>query len=229
MAQSLSHTPAPALTVIGGQPTTSSIDVARHFGKRHDNVMRAIEKIRVECADLKSEVSGFNEHNFAPVDYTDATGRSLPAYVMTRDGFTLLAMGFTGKRALAFKLAYIDAFNRMEAALADAAHTPERVNLAYAQAAAVAEQAARSVFSAVMAGADEDWRGARWLFCLSHTGQPQVQPVAHDALVLRMAELPRQVMEPGTSPTNRELVELAAACNQRLAQRMAHDARMLLN
>ena len=117
----------------------------------------------------------------------------------------------------------------MEAALQDATHTPERVNLAYAQAAAVAEQAARSVFSAVMAGADEDWRGARWLFCLSHTGQPQVQPVAHDALVLRMAELPRQVMEPGTSPTNRELVELAAACNQRLAQRMAHDARLLLN
>lgn len=47
-----------------------------------------------------------------------------------------------------------------------------------------------------------------------------------------MAELPRQVMEPGMSPTNRELVELvelASACNQRLAQRMAHDAHSLLN
>ena len=221
MAQALSHTPAPALTVIGGQPTTSSIDVARHFGKRHDTVLRAIANL-----DCSPE---FTDRNFAASEYTDATGRTLPAYQLTRDGFMFLAMGFTGKDAARWKEAYIDAFNRMEAALADAAHTPERVNLAYAQAAAVAEQAARSVFSAVMAGADEDWRGARWLFCLSHTGQPQVQPVAHDALVLRMAELPRQVMEPGTSPTNRELVELAAACNQRLAQRMAHDARMLLN
>ena len=221
MAHSLSHTSAPALTVIGCQPTTSSIDVARHFGKRHDTVLRAIANL-----DCSPE---FTDRNFAASEYTDATGRTLPAYQLTRDGFMFLAMGFTGKDAARWKEAYIDAFNRMEAALADAAHTPERVNLAYAQAAAVAEQAARSVFSAVMAGADEDWRGARWLFCLSHTGQPQVQPVAHDALVLRMAELPRQVMEPGTSPTNRELVELAAACNQRLAQRMAHDARMLLN
>ena len=221
MAQSLSHTSAPALTVIGGQPTTSSIDVARHFGKQHKTVLRAIANL-----DCSPE---FNERNFALVEYVDAKGEQRPAYQLTRDGFMFLAMGFTGKDAARWKEAYIDAFNRMEAALADAAHTPERVNLAYAQAAAVAEQAARSVFSAVMAGADEDWRGARWLFCLSHTGQPQVQPVAHDALVLRMAELPRQVMEPGTSPTNRELVELAAACNQRLAQRMAHDARMLLN
>ncbi len=221
MAHSLSHTSAPALTVIGGQPTTSSIDVARHFGKRHKTVLRAIANL-----DCSPE---FTEHNFAPSEYTDATGRTLPAYQLTRDGFMFLAMGFTGKDAARWKEAYIDAFNRMEAALADAAHTPERVNMAYAQATAVAEQAARSVFSAVMAGADEDWRGARWLFCLSHTGQPQVLPVAHDALVLRLAELPRQVMEPGTSPTNRELVELAAACNQRLAQRMAHDARGLLN
>ena len=221
MAYALSHTSTPALTVIGGRPTTSSIDVARHFGKQHKTVLRAIANL-----DCSAE---FNEHNFALVEYTDAKGEQRPAYQLTRDGFMFLAMGFTGKDAARWKEAYIDAFNRMEAALADAAHTPERVNMAYAQATAVAEQAARSVFSAIMAGADEDWRGARWLFCLSHTGQPQVLPVAHDALVLRMAELPRQVMEPGTSPTNRELVELAAACNQRLAQRMAHDARGLLN
>ena len=210
-----------------GVPVVNSRIVAERFEKRHDNVLRDIDALISTSSNLRG-CGWFRETR---VDVPGGNGAilSVRSFDLTRDGFTLLAMGFTGKRALAFKLAYIDAFNRMEAALADATHTPERVNLAYTQAAAVAEQAARTVFSAVMAGADEDWRGARWLFCLSHTGQPQVQPVAHDALVLRMAELPRQVMEPGTSPTNRELVELAAACNQRLAQRMAHDARGLLN
>ena len=77
MAQSLSHTSAPALTVIGGQPTTSSIDVARHFGKRHKTVLRAIANL-----DCSPE---FTEHNCAPSEYTDATGRTLPAYQLTRD------------------------------------------------------------------------------------------------------------------------------------------------
>jgi Rha family phage regulatory protein len=221
MALTLSHTSAPTLIVIGGQPTTSSIDVARHFGKRHDTVLRAIANL-----DCSPE---FTDRNFAASEYTDTTGRTLPVYQLTRDGFVFLAMGFTGKDAARWKEAYIDAFNKMEAAIAKGTHTPERVNLAYAQATAVAEQAARAVFSAVMAGDDTDWHGARWLFCLSHSGQPQVVPVPPDARVLRMAELPRQVMEPGMSPTNRELVELASACNQRLAQRMAHDARGLLN
>ena len=221
MALAISHASVPTLTVIGGQPTTSSIDVARHFGKRHDTVLRAVANL-----DCSPE---FTDRNFAASEYIDSTGRTLPVYQLTRDGFMFLAMGFTGKDAARWKEAYIDAFNKMEAAIAQGTHTPERVNMAYAQAAAVAEQAARTVFNAVMAGDDTDWRGARWLFCLSPTGQAQVLPVAPDALVLRMAELPRQVMEPGTSPTNRELVELASACNQRLAQRMAHDARALLN
>lgn len=221
MAQSLSHTSAPVLTVIGGHPTTTSTDVARNFGKQHRDVLRAIENL---IADLPLDDRLRNFAQTVETRPNPSGGASIqsPAYVLTRDGFT-------GKRALAFKLAYIHAFNRMEADLLELTHTPERVNLAYAQAAVVAEQAARTVFSAVMGGQDEDWRSARWLFCLSPTGQPQVLPVAPDAMVLRMAELPRQVMEPGTSPTNRELVELAAACNQRLAQRMAHDARGLLN
>lgn len=223
MAQSLPCASAPVLAIIGGQPTTTSIDVARYFGKRHDDVLKAIRNLLPQLPDG-------GVRNFADTPYTDPqNGQTYTAYVLTRDGFTLLSMGFTGKRALAFKIAYIDAFNRMEAAITESTHTPERVNLAYAQAAAVAEQAARAVFTAVMAGQDEDWRSARWLFCLSPAGQSQVLPVAPDALVMRMAELPRQVMEPGTSPTNRELVELATACNQRLAQRMAHDAHALLN
>ena len=217
---------ASAIAVVDGKPTTTSIEVVRHFGKQHRNVLQAIQNL---IPQLDAERALNSQQMVVDVQIGGGAARKDAAYQLARDGFTLLAMGFTGKKALQFKLAYIDAFNRMEATIAESTHTPERVDLAYAQATAVAEQAARAVFSAVMAGQDDDWRSARWLFCLSPTGQPQVLPVAPDAMVLRLVDLPRQMMEPGTSPSNRELVELAAACNQRLAQRMAHDARGLLN
>jgi Rha family phage regulatory protein len=100
----------PTLAVVDGVPTTTSVDVARHFSRDHKSVLRAVE---ILMAQLPEDA----RRNFAPSEYTDPTGRTLPAYRLTRDGFTLLAMGFTGKKALAFKLAYIDAFNRMEAQL----------------------------------------------------------------------------------------------------------------
>ena len=98
------------LSVIDGHPVTTSNDIARHFCKRHDHVLRDIQS-------LLNELPESARPNFGASEYTDSTGRNLPAYRITRDGFTLLAMGFTGKRALQFKLAYIDAFNQMEAEL----------------------------------------------------------------------------------------------------------------
>lgn len=62
----------------------------------------------------------FTEHNFVLSEYTDASGRKLPCYQITRDGFAFLAMGFTGKRAARFKEAYINAFNLMEKSLSGA-------------------------------------------------------------------------------------------------------------
>lgn len=56
----------------------------------------------------------FAELNFLPITYPDAKGEARPMYLLTRDGFTLLAMGFTGAKAVQFKVAYINAFNRME-------------------------------------------------------------------------------------------------------------------
>lgn len=89
----------------------NSLIVAEFFGKRHDRVLRAIANI----TDPKNGVSeDFAKHNFKKSFYTDSTGRKLPCYDMTRDGFTLLAMGFTGKKALQFKEAYIKRFNEME-------------------------------------------------------------------------------------------------------------------
>lgn len=106
-----------ALEITEGRPTTTSNIIAAQFGKRHDNVLRQLEALRSECGDK------FNALNFEVVEYLDAKGERRPAYRLTRDGFTLLAMGFTGKKALQFKLAYIEAFNKMEAALAPKAST----------------------------------------------------------------------------------------------------------
>lgn len=100
------------VTVSKGRATTTSQNIALVFGKPHKVVLNAIRQI---IADLPDEN---NRHNFMPTYYRDTHGRHQPSYRLTRDGFTLLAMGFTGKTALQFKLAYIDAFNKMEMELA---------------------------------------------------------------------------------------------------------------
>ena len=106
--------PAPVLAVINGTVTTTSTDVAAFFGKNHRDVLRAIEI-------LLSQLPEEHQRNFAQmlldVEIGNGATRKDPAYRLTRDGFFLLAMGFTGKRAPAFKLAYIDAFNKLEAEL----------------------------------------------------------------------------------------------------------------
>ncbi|EBN9752708.1 peptidase, partial [Salmonella enterica] len=96
----------PEIRIINGQAVTSSQAVADYFIKRHDNVIQKIKNL--ECS------SKFAALNFKESEYTDATGRKLPCYNITRDGFAFLAMGFTGKRAAQFKEAYINAFNQME-------------------------------------------------------------------------------------------------------------------
>lgn len=100
---------APILELAQGRPVCTSLNVAKHFGKQHKNVLRDIERIKTDLDE------NFNQLNFEPVDYLDAKGELRPAYQLTRDGFTLLAFGFTGKRALAWKVKYIQAFNAMEA------------------------------------------------------------------------------------------------------------------
>lgn len=101
--------PSPVITIVNNHVTTTSLEVARVFEKRHDRVMRAIKAL-----DLPED---FNRPNFGEVEYQDAKGEKRPMYHITRDGFTILAMGFTGAKAMKFKLAYIEAFNRMEAEL----------------------------------------------------------------------------------------------------------------
>ncbi|ULI65120.1 Rha family transcriptional regulator [Shigella flexneri] len=99
----LSH---PDVTIKNGRAVTTSIAIAEFFGKRHE---RVLDKIRnLDCS------AKFTEHNFVSSKYTDSTGRKLPMYQITKNGFVFLVMGFTGKRAAAFKEAYIAEFDRME-------------------------------------------------------------------------------------------------------------------
>lgn len=89
--------------------TVTSLDVAETFGKEHFHVLRDIEKM--ECS------KEFRESNFGLSTYKSSQNKSLPMYYITRDGFTLLVMGYTGELAMKFKEAYIKQFNAMEAAL----------------------------------------------------------------------------------------------------------------
>lgn len=89
------------------QAVTSSLQVAETFEKEHKNIMRDIDKL------LESGGSKLSREMFATGAYENR-GKQYPMYYMNRDGFTLLAMGFTGDKALQFKLQYIKAFNEME-------------------------------------------------------------------------------------------------------------------
>ncbi len=85
------------------------------------------------------------------------------------------------------------------------------------------------MFDAVMAG-DDGWKHDRWMFSLTYDCDnkptvPWAKAIDRDAMVVSLAELSRRLLEPnGMFPSNQELADLAAACNQRLAQRMAYGA-----
>lgn len=100
--------------IIDGKAVTTSRKVAEVFEKQHKDVLRAIRDLEIP--------ESYRERNFALTVYEQPNpsgGKPIehPEYLITRDGFTLLAMGFTGKRAMQFKIAYIEAFNEMEKAL----------------------------------------------------------------------------------------------------------------
>lgn len=96
------------VVINNNQIVVSSKDIAEHFGKDHKHVLESIREILVA-------------ENSATKFYQETThqnrGKDYKAYLMNRDGFSLLAMGFTGKKALQWKLKYIEAFNEMEETL----------------------------------------------------------------------------------------------------------------
>lgn len=90
--------------------TTTSKKVADTFGKDHRNVIRDIRKVLEQSGE-------FGKLNFELSTYTSDQNKVLPCYHMTKDGFTLLAMGYTTPKAMQFKIKYIEAFNKMESLL----------------------------------------------------------------------------------------------------------------
>lgn len=89
--------------------TTTSRKIADAFGKEHKNVIRDIENL--DCSDK------FTQLNFELSVYKDKSGKQNKEYIITKDGFVMLAMGYTGEKAMAFKEAYIAEFNAMDAEL----------------------------------------------------------------------------------------------------------------
>lgn len=98
----------PSVSLIEGRPATTSLEVAQFFGKRHTDVLRDVNNVSGNCPET------FSQRNFASAEYSDEQGKPRPMFILYRDGFMLLVMGYTGKKALAMKLAYIEAFNHME-------------------------------------------------------------------------------------------------------------------
>ncbi|MEY4750396.1 MAG: hypothetical protein RIQ60_2610 [Pseudomonadota bacterium] len=92
------------VSVDHGQAVTTSRRVAEYFGKRHRDVLRAVQAL------LAQVEPAFTERSFALSEYTDTTGRKLPEYLISQAGFALLAMGFTGAEALRLKVRFIQAF-----------------------------------------------------------------------------------------------------------------------
>jgi anti-repressor protein len=117
-----------------GTPITTSLLVAQKFGKRHDHVLRDIENL--SCSE------SFRLHNFGETPYVHPqNGQTYRMYVMTKDGFTFLVMGYTGEQAGKFKEEYISAFNKMEEIIKDGGfYIPKTYGEALGLAAKQAEQ-----------------------------------------------------------------------------------------
>lgn len=213
---------SPAITIVDGKPTILSTDLASHFGKRHDNVMQTISALRSQVPN--KHLLDFQEAS-VEVEGGNGAKATYPAYRLTRDGFTLLAMGFTGKKALAFKLAYIDAFNRMEAELQNQpSQDAQRLQLAQTLATQAGAQVMQTVFDAVMSGSNADWRRARYLlsFGYDQSGQPslpQTKTVTDGQIVASLPELTRHIATADIMPSDTQLAALASACTQRLTER----------
>ncbi|WP_281983144.1 Rha family transcriptional regulator [Azonexus hydrophilus] len=126
--------PWDAVSTHGRKVVTTSLKVAEIFGKQHKHVLRDIEAIsqsksgpsdtdhQPKSGPMIDPIAEFHRLNFELMTYLDEAGkgarREQPMYEMTKDGFTLLAMGYTGEKAMLFKIAYIAEFNRMAERLA---------------------------------------------------------------------------------------------------------------
>jgi Rha family phage regulatory protein len=130
-----------AFTVVEGRPVTSSRIVANYFGKRHEDVVRSIRSIIAKKPELQAS------RNFAEwseeVEIGSGAKRTVISFWMDRKGFSILAMGFTGAKALDFKCAFYDEFERMEAQLRSPSQLENGDTITNAQQVAIQQAVAR--------------------------------------------------------------------------------------
>jgi len=132
------------ITVRNDQAVTSSLQVAENFNKDHKHILEAIENLTVENMAVRNM--------FQEGTYMNSRGRLYKMFYMTKNGFTLLAMGFTGKKATQFKIQYINAFNQMENQLKTGGfHVPttmaEALRLAANQQDQIEEMKPKAIFA----------------------------------------------------------------------------------
>jgi len=143
-----------------GNPVTTSRMVAEKFGKRHADVIRAIENTISQMSDNQRERTFALTQSL--VAMPNGSYREAPIYTMSRDGFSLLVMGFTGSKALQFKLDFIEAFNKMEEIIKSSFALPQTYSEALRQLAEqveesekqkqiIAEQAPKALFADAVA------------------------------------------------------------------------------
>lgn len=114
--------PSDAVIIENGKATTTSLKVAEIFGKEHKHVMRDIRNlIDFALNPAKKGMSKFGQApdfmllNFEETNFIHPqNNQKYPCYNLTKDGFALLVMGYTGKKAINFKIAYINKFNEMQ-------------------------------------------------------------------------------------------------------------------
>lgn len=173
----------PTVTLINGQPKTTSIDIAKTFTKRHCDVLRAIENL-IKSDDFSSTQFCVHVQN---IEIGKGATRESKYYEITRDGFALLAMGFTGLKALQFKISYIQAFNAMEAKLTQGeSYLPSIVARASEAGLQVASQLAASMSDQV----HNLSMSKRFFVNIDmHDKKVQVREMTDDESVMRFTEM----------------------------------------
>ncbi len=103
----------PLVKIENGKPMTTSVAVAAYFDREHRDVLTSIRNILTDLSEP------FRLRNFTPSTYLNRQNHTQPCYHLTRAGFAMTALGFTGKKAIQFREAYITRFDEMETALSE--------------------------------------------------------------------------------------------------------------
>lgn len=142
----------PVVEVINSRPVVSSLKIAEQFQKNHKHVLRDIRKI------IKDVSVDFAGSNFGPCDYLGENGKQAPMFWLTKDGFMILVMGYTGKEFMRIKEAYICRFNEMEAQILGRTEHPAPTTLT--PSTAEDRKPLNALISAWIASSPLSYRGA---------------------------------------------------------------------